>query len=124
MKKMYTHLSRLVGKPTICIGENKDADQLRGNLFFLNPKFQASSFFLCSYRPVCVGPVRKPHCWFSHEVAHLFTAFVIHVPLLKVWQENTQIRPLCSETGFSLCDCQYRPVKLLENPVSVFVFAS
>ena len=25
------HLSRLVGKPTICIGENKDADQLRGN---------------------------------------------------------------------------------------------
>ena len=25
------HMSRLVGKPTICIGENKDADQLRGN---------------------------------------------------------------------------------------------
>ena len=25
------NLSRLVGKPTICIGENKDADQLRGN---------------------------------------------------------------------------------------------
>ena len=24
-------LSRLMGKPTICIGENKDADQLRGN---------------------------------------------------------------------------------------------
>ena len=25
------HLSHLMGKPTICIGENKDADQLRGN---------------------------------------------------------------------------------------------
>ena len=25
------HLSRLMGKPTICICENKDADQLRGN---------------------------------------------------------------------------------------------
>ena len=25
------HLSRLMGKPTICIGENKDADRLRGN---------------------------------------------------------------------------------------------
>ena len=25
------HMSRLVGKPTICIGENKDADQVRGN---------------------------------------------------------------------------------------------
>ena len=78
-----------MGKPTICIGENKDADQLRGNreadqrlsfrysdstvqfLFYLNPKFQASSSFLCLYRPVCVGPVQKPHCWFSHEVAQV-----------------------------------------------------
>ena len=25
------HMSRLMGKPTICICENKDADQLRGN---------------------------------------------------------------------------------------------
>ena len=25
------NMSRLMGKPTICIGENKDADQLRGN---------------------------------------------------------------------------------------------
>ena len=25
---------------------------------------------LCLYRPVCVGPVGKPHCWFSHEAAH------------------------------------------------------
>ena len=40
-------------------------------LFYLNPKFQASSSFLCLYRPVCVGPVRKPHCWFSHETAHI-----------------------------------------------------
>ena len=76
-----------MGKPTICIGENKDADQLRGNreadhafvfttrivqfLFYLNPKFQASSSFLCLYRLVCVGPVRKPHFWFSYEAAHL-----------------------------------------------------
>ena len=74
-----------MGKPTICIGENKDADQLRGYvsafvsanrigqfLLYLNPKFQASSSFLCLYRSVCVGPVRKPHCWFSHEVAHMW----------------------------------------------------
>ena len=76
-------------KPTICIGENKDADELRGNreadqrlcfrytwivhlLFFLNPKFQASSLFLLLHRPVCVGPVRKTHCWFSHETAHIY----------------------------------------------------
>ena len=41
-------------------------------LFFLNSKFQASNSFLCLYRPVCVGPVRKPHCWFSHEAAHIY----------------------------------------------------
>ena len=83
------YLSHHMGKPTICIGENKGADQLRGVtaklinafvfatrivqfLFYLNPKFQASSSFLCLYRSVCVGSVRKPHCWFSHEAAHLF----------------------------------------------------
>ena len=40
-------------------------------LFYLNPKFQDSSSFLWLYRSICVGPVRKPHCWFSHEVAHM-----------------------------------------------------
>ena len=76
-----------MGKPTICIGENKDADQLCGSremisafvfatrivqfLFYLNPKFQASSSFLCLYRSVCVRPVRKPHCQFSHEAAQI-----------------------------------------------------
>ena len=40
-------------------------------LFYLNPKFQDSSSFRCLYRSICVGPVRKPHCWFSHEVAQL-----------------------------------------------------
>ena len=28
---IHQYLSRLMGKPTIYIGENKDADQLRGN---------------------------------------------------------------------------------------------
>ena len=62
-------------KTGFCICENKDADQLRGNreadqrlvfairivqsLFYLNPKFQASSHLLWLYSPVCVGPGRK-----------------------------------------------------------------
>ena len=54
-----------MGKPTICI------TRIVQFLFYLNLKFQASSSFLCLYRSVCVGPVRKPHCWFSHEAAHL-----------------------------------------------------
>ena len=55
-------MRRHMGKPTICLGENKDADQLRGNreadqrlvfatwivqsLFYLYPKFQASILLL------------------------------------------------------------------------------
>ena len=41
-------------------------------LLYLTPKFQASSSFLCLYRPVCVRPVWKPHCWFSHEAAQIY----------------------------------------------------
>ena len=70
-------MGRLMGKPTFCIGENKDADQLRGNreadqrlcfrytdstiplLIKSNTKFQASSHLLCLYSPVCVRPVHK-----------------------------------------------------------------
>ena len=62
-------------KPDFCICENKGADQLHGDreadhvfvlaiwivqsLFYLNPKFQASSHLLWLYSPVCVGPGRK-----------------------------------------------------------------
>ena len=30
-KRPMTQMSHPMGKPTICLGENKDADQLRGN---------------------------------------------------------------------------------------------
>ena len=64
-------LSHVMRKPALCICENKGAYQLPSNcaadqrllkqsLFFLNPKFQASSHLMCLYSPVCVGPVRKP----------------------------------------------------------------
>ena len=86
-------MSRLMGKPTICIGENKDADQLRGNreadqrLCFrysdstipLLCKFEISSL----YRPVCVGPVQKPHCWFSQKAAHIMTKLVAYENAIK-----------------------------------------
>ena len=59
-------------KPGFCICENKDADQLRGysafvfttrivqSIYYLNPKFQASSHLLWLFSLVCVGPGRKP----------------------------------------------------------------
>ena len=72
-------MSLVVRKPAFCICENKDADQLRSNCltaqlisafvfatrivqshYFLNPKFQGSSYLLWLYSLVCVGPGRKP----------------------------------------------------------------
>ena len=63
-------------KPVICICENKTqisfavtvklnsafvfATRIVQFLYFLNPKFQASSYLLWLYSPVCVGPGRKP----------------------------------------------------------------
>ena len=74
-------------KPTFNICENKDADQLRGDgeadhalvfaiwivqsLYYLNPKFQASSHYLWLHSLVCVGPGQKPECWFSHDAAQI-----------------------------------------------------
>ena len=76
-------MSLVVRKPAFCICENKDADQLRGksklispfvfatqivqSLYFLNPKFHASCHLLWMYSRVCVGPGRKPECWFFHD---------------------------------------------------------
>ena len=36
-------------------------------LYFLNPKFPASSHILFLHSSFCVGPVTKPHCWFTHD---------------------------------------------------------
>ena len=36
------------------------ATRIVQSLFFLNPNFQASSYLLWLYRPVCVRPGRKP----------------------------------------------------------------
>ena len=74
-------------------------------LFFLNPKFQASSSFLCLYRLVCVGPVWKPHCWFSHEAAQMWIKSLIDLilsPLTLVVDRIHWIRQ--SPSGKHLCN--------------------
>ena len=82
-------MGRPMGKPTICIGKTKTqvtaklisafvfATRIVQFLFYLNPKFQGSSTFLCLYRSVCVGSVGKPHCWLSHETAHIIMGFTM-----------------------------------------------
>ena len=57
-------------------------------LHYLNPKFQVSSQLLCLYSLVCVGPVRNPHCWFSHKTAHLFHVY-------KHSQRNKHFTAIC-----------------------------
>ena len=69
-------MSLVMRKPAFCICENKGAVQLAvteklisafvfatqivQSLFFLNPKFQASSHLRWLYSLVCVGPGWKP----------------------------------------------------------------
>ena len=76
-----------MGKPTICIGENKGADQLRSNceadqrLCFRQtdstiPLLLIFSFKLlalcCDHTALIVSDlVGNPNCWFSHAQAHI-----------------------------------------------------
>ena len=86
ISKMY-RMSCIVSKPTFRICQKQRsrsasqaaklisafvfATRLVQFIYFLNPKFSASSRLLCLYSSVCV---RKPHCWFSHDAAQMFLA--------------------------------------------------
>ena len=66
------------------------ATQIVQSLYFLNPKFQASSHLLRLYSLVCVGPGRKPLDLFSQNEAHIslmlsnvFSSYQIGLLLLK-----------------------------------------
>ena len=47
------------------------ATQIVQSLYYLHPKFQASSHLLCLYSLVCVGPGGNPEDGFSHNEARL-----------------------------------------------------
>ena len=92
-------------KPAFCICENKDADQLRGyvisafvfatgivqSLFYLNPKFQASSHLLQLYSPVCVRPGRKPR----RPVFSQRGLYIVFFPnlLQSLFNQSSQVLP-------------------------------
>ena len=95
--EIFSEMSLVVRKPTFCMCENKDADQLRGNrkadqrlcfrcidsksLYFLNTKCQASNHLVWLYSPVCVGPGRKPQRpVFSQRGSNMSDA---HIPCSK-----------------------------------------
>ena len=75
-------MSRLMRKPTIYIFKTKGADQLRSyceadqHLCFRYTDstislLSKSKFLLWLDSLICVGPVRKPHHWFSHNSAQI-----------------------------------------------------
>ena len=82
-------------------------------LFYVKPKFQASSFFLCLYRPVCFGPVRKPHCWFSHKAAQILLYSGPKVCTSQLYGIRTIVGILPAWFRFAQCLRRYRDTKLV-----------
>ena len=73
------NLYRIVRKPAFSYAKTKDADQLRSNcvvqsLYFLNPKFQASSHLCGCIARFVSDLVGNPEDKFSHNEAHLIIA--------------------------------------------------
>ena len=75
-------------------------------LYFSNPKFQSSSHLLCLYRPVCVRPGLKSHCWFSHETAYI-SVFLGGSCNPTSWRAEIAI-PFLKEQGITF----YNPVSI------------
>ena len=101
-------------KTDFCLCKNKDTNQLCSNctadqrlcfrysvlvqsLFFLNPKFQASSLLL--YRLVCVRARRKPgRPVFSHHSSSCCLA----APAAKQLRRNGNFSSICGVFSFNL----------------------
>ena len=77
------NMSCIMRKTAFFICKNKGGDQLhrycsadqRLSIYFLNPKFPASSHLLWLYSLVCVGPSWKPEGRFSSDMAHIMFFF-------------------------------------------------
>ena len=64
-------------KPTFFICENKDAAQLRSNC---EANQRLCFRYMDSTTLVCFKTDRKPHCWFSHDAAHISIYDHIYLP--------------------------------------------
>ena len=108
----YHQMSRVMRKPTFCIWENKDADQLRGNpeadqrlcfrytvqsLYFLNLKFPASSHLLWLYSRFVSDLVENPEDRFSCDTAQIRSlSFLLHTHrtrITKLLRQSTNHSP-------------------------------
>ena len=91
-------------------------------LFYLNPKFQASSSFLCLYRSVCVGPVRKPHCWFSHEAVLILITCIITRILHTKCTKPKQFHFFDRDSNYLIVGSQLSHVPTTSQVIRQYVF--
>ena len=111
----WQKLSLVVRKPAFCICENKDAGvtpklisafvfatRIVKFLYFLNPKFQASSHLLWLYSLVCIGPGRKPRRPVFSQRGSIKTHPSFTMPVLVTWKGPIQNNREKVETPFSL----------------------
>ena len=82
-------------KPSFCICENKDADQLRGNrivqsLYFLNPEF----IYGCTVQFMS-DLIGNPEDRFSHNEAHIYVQgyFRGHVDISSIYINKASADP-------------------------------
>ena len=77
-KTGFLHMRKLRRRSAKLISAFVFAALIVRSLYFLNPKFQASSHLLWLYSPVCVGPRRKPRRpVFSKRGSYNYFALII-----------------------------------------------
>ena len=62
------------------------------SLYYINPKFQASSHLLWLYRPVGAGYSRKPEDRFSHNEVHVSTIKYILFTYVFLYRQQFDAR--------------------------------
>ena len=97
-------------------------------LFFLNPKFPASSHLLCLCSLVCVEPVQKSFCWFSHDTAPIINMMILWLKMsAAVVAIISRFFLSCKLTVLSTmmpCCCQHRGSYPRSNSLSVLSYDS
>ena len=89
------------------------ATQIVQSLYFLNPKFQASSHLLWLYSPVCVRPGRKPRrpVFLQRGSINVRPAqlaqFIVHLGLACIWELAALRERLHTHKIFTKYQCFY-----------------
>ena len=84
-KTGFLHMRKTKTQISFAVSAFVFATQIVQSFYFLNPKFQASSYLLWLCRPVCVGPVRKIGDQFSRNEAQMINLYM-ETPLASLYK--------------------------------------